>query len=425
MPTRKLSWAHLGIVTAIGLFVLMGGPLTRGASIVDDLKREITARQEKARELAAKKIELQDSITKLDQQERNLVNQIALLESQIAELDIEIKITENQIEETALQIQKLTTEITQRENDIVATKAQISHLMKELYEQDSDNLVYIVFGAQDFSDVFDTIRYTQILEAAVVEELNDLKILREQLLEEKVTQEDKKRELETLQGELLQKQGILENQQDQREYLLNTTRNQETNYAKLLKDIEGQARAIQAEIVELETKLRFAIDPRTLPKDKGILSWPTISGRITQGYGATSQTGFINHAYQFHNGIDIGAIKPGVSGDPIYAAASGTVVGTGNSDAYCRGAAYGKWIAIDHHNGLTTMYAHLATLAVSPGSKIDGGRVIGYMDSTGFSTGTHLHFTAYASQTFVIRKSSVCGPLPYGGSVNPMDYYEL
>jgi murein DD-endopeptidase MepM/ murein hydrolase activator NlpD len=83
-----------------------------------------------------------------------------------------------------------------------------------------------------------------------------------------------------------------------------------------------------------------------------------------------------------HNGIDFGAS----AGTPIRAAADGVVVSAGPLGGY------GNATVIDHGNGLATMYAHQSQIIVSAGQHVSRGQVIGYVGSTGFSTGPHLHF---------------------------------
>ncbi len=85
---------------------------------------------------------------------------------------------------------------------------------------------------------------------------------------------------------------------------------------------------------------------------------------------------------RFHTGIDIGVGY----GTPIHAADSGTVIYA----TWMSG--YGNVIIIDHGNGISTLYAHQSSLAVGMGARVARGQVIGYVGSTGFSTGPHLHF---------------------------------
>ncbi len=108
------------------------------------------------------------------------------------------------------------------------------------------------------------------------------------------------------------------------------------------------------------------------------------------------------------------------------------VRGVGDTDLVCRGASYGKWILVEHPNGLSTLYAHLSLIKVSTGQQVLLGEIIGYSGNTGYSTGPHLHFTVYATQGVQIaqRKSAVCGgsyTMPIAdlkAYLNPMSYLQ-
>jgi murein DD-endopeptidase MepM/ murein hydrolase activator NlpD len=93
----------------------------------------------------------------------------------------------------------------------------------------------------------------------------------------------------------------------------------------------------------------------------------------------------VYHYHSCHTGQDIGAS----SGTPIHAADAGVVLSVGKSRAY------GNVTLIDHGNGLVTMYAHQSRFGVSQGDVVGVGDVIGYVGSTGFSTGPHLHFEVH------------------------------
>lgn len=88
---------------------------------------------------------------------------------------------------------------------------------------------------------------------------------------------------------------------------------------------------------------------------------------------------------RLHGGIDIAA--GGVYGQPIVAADSGTVILAGN-----QGDGYGNYVIIDHGNGYKTLYGHMSSVAAYTGQQVSQGEVIGYVGSTGNSTGPHLHF---------------------------------
>jgi len=111
----------------------------------------------------------------------------------------------------------------------------------------------------------------------------------------------------------------------------------------------------------------------------GSLIWP-VSGPVTSSFGWRIHP--ILGYRKFHTGIDIGAGY----GAPIHAADSGTVIYA----TWMSG--YGNVIIIDHGRGISTLYAHQSSLAVGNGARVSRGQTIGYVGSTGFSTGPHLHF---------------------------------
>lgn len=112
-----------------------------------------------------------------------------------------------------------------------------------------------------------------------------------------------------------------------------------------------------------------------------------LAGDVTSGFGSREQ--FMTDSGQlssgWHPGIDIGA----AFGTPIGAAGAGTVIFAGWNGGY------GNMVEIDHGNGLTSLYAHMESIATSLGQTVSAGQTIGYVGSTGNSTGPHLHFGLY------------------------------
>ena len=104
-----------------------------------------------------------------------------------------------------------------------------------------------------------------------------------------------------------------------------------------------------------------------------------------------------NRGYS-HKGIDI--TGGGIMGATCVAANGGTVIGSNNSCSHnwgksgscgC-GGGYGNYVLISHPGGKTTMYGHLSSVTVSTGQSVKKGQTIGYVGSTGWSTGAHLHY---------------------------------
>ncbi|WP_232495194.1 M23 family metallopeptidase [Novosphingobium kaempferiae] len=108
-----------------------------------------------------------------------------------------------------------------------------------------------------------------------------------------------------------------------------------------------------------------------------------VAGHITSNYGARRHPilGYV----RMHAGIDYGARY----GSPIYAVADGVVTFAG------RHGGHGNYVRLQHAGGLGTGYGHMSRIAVGNGTRVRAGQVIGYVGSTGLSTGPHLHFEAY------------------------------
>ena len=130
--------------------------------------------------------------------------------------------------------------------------------------------------------------------------------------------------------------------------------------------------------------------PETPAVSSGGFIWPLpVSGKITSYFGGrTSPTA---GASSNHQGIDISA----PAGTSIRAAKAGTVV----TASYSSGA--GNYIMINHGGGLFTVYMHCSSLAVSKGQQVSAGTTIGYVGSTGVSTGNHLHFGVSVNGSYV------------------------
>jgi murein DD-endopeptidase MepM/ murein hydrolase activator NlpD len=107
-----------------------------------------------------------------------------------------------------------------------------------------------------------------------------------------------------------------------------------------------------------------------------------------------------------HNGVDFKASV----GTPVKAVLGGIVKGTGNTDDQAGCYSYGRWVLIEHPNGLSSLYAHLSQSRVSQGQSISTGEVLGYSGGqpgvfgSGYSTGPHLHLGLYASQGVEVKQ---------------------
>ncbi len=126
---------------------------------------------------------------------------------------------------------------------------------------------------------------------------------------------------------------------------------------------------------------------------RGGMTQPVEGARQTSGYGMRFHP--ILGYNRFHQGIDFGAAY----GSPIRAVTDGTVASAGPHGGN------GNMVKLNHMGGLSTSYSHLSRIAVSAGSRVLQGEVIGYVGSTGLSTGPHLHFETYRGGVVVNPKT--------------------
>lgn len=125
---------------------------------------------------------------------------------------------------------------------------------------------------------------------------------------------------------------------------------------------------------------------------KGVMQMP-VSGRTTSTYGMRFHP--IAHMMRMHKGIDIGAAY----GTPIHAAMDGVVAMAG------RAGGYGNFVKLAHSGGLATGYGHMSRIAVRSGTRVSRGQIIGYVGSTGLSTGPHLHYEVWRNGAAINPKA--------------------
>ena len=140
---------------------------------------------------------------------------------------------------------------------------------------------------------------------------------------------------------------------------------------QLTNESDAEENAIEQELRSIEA----TSNPGFIPT-----MWAHL-GKINNEFGFRRNP-FGGRAYEFHGGLDI----DGERGDLVAAPANGVIVKAGWQGGY------GNMIEIDHGNGLTTRYGHLSKIDVQNGDTINRGQIIGYIGSTGRSTGPHLHY---------------------------------
>ncbi|MFA5838514.1 MAG: peptidoglycan DD-metalloendopeptidase family protein [Candidatus Paceibacterota bacterium] len=422
---------HIVFLILFFLFIFLNSPFTNASTIVE-LRTKIEDRNTQIQELEKDIKEYQNKLETVGKEKDSLQKAVQLLELSGKKLATDLKITENKISSTDLNIQKLSIEILDKKERIAQNNEALSESVRRMDEFDSSSLLEIVLEYEKMSDFWNIIENLEKFQASVQENLNVLKVLKEDYTNKKSEEEQKKRELANLKSQLSDQKKIVDYNKAEQNKLLAETKNKESNYKTMLDNKKILKDQFEKELLALESELQITIDPNSIPRAKaGILNWPLDSVFITQYFGNTSFSKAGAYNGSGHNGVDFRASV----GTRVKASLGGIVTGTGNTDLYRGCYSYGKWVLVKHENGLSTLYAHLSLIKVVTGESVNEGDIIGYSGNTGYSTGPHLHLTVYATQGVKIVRlgnikkitncsNSIIPVAPLNAYLNPLDYLQ-
>lgn len=402
---------------------------------ISNLEKEIAEYQKQLNVISGQKQTLQSAIRSIDISRRKILSQITL--------------TQNRIAATNLKLDELALKITDKSEAIALDEKAIAQSIRRMQRETETNIIERVFAADTLADGWTTIDQLTNVSRALRANAEGLASDRIVLTDQHAVVEETRAELSKLRRELAAQQGELDANRLEKQRLLNQTTQTESSYQSLIAQKRAQQRAFEQALSALEDSLKVTVNPTTLPSvGKGILAWPYTSAFaatcktkaaalgnsycITQYFGTTP---FSTANPQVYNGAGHNAIDIGMpSGTAVLSALSGTVTGTGNTDAVPGCYSFGKWVLIKHANGISTLYSHLSSISVSPGQSVSTGSVIGYSGMTGYATGPHLHFGVYATQgTQIMTLGQYRGATtpcanarmpvaPKGAYLNPMSY---
>ncbi len=356
---------------------------------------EIDALKTQKSQLSSQKNSIQSTINSLQSQQSD---QIALKNA----LDEKNAVTVKQILNLNEQIE-LHTQLIEQKTEEVDEAQKVADAQLEKYKvrvramEESGRYSYfeVLLGASSIGeflslidDIGDIMRSDKELEEAYRQSVEDLKAVKAEYEQAKAEMEDSKTELEAL--KVQQEKDIAE-----ATAVISTLQSSISSNSSILNELSAQEKAlnadIQAKVAELnkqqeeQKKNDGGSGSGGSTVGTGNLVWPSYCTYITSRQGPRTHP--ITGEYKNHGGTDIGASY----GSAIYAADSGTVVYS--SDGWNGG--WGNYVMIDHGNGMQTLYAHMSSRAVSAGQTVSRGQTIGYVGSTGMSTGPHLHFEMY------------------------------
>jgi murein DD-endopeptidase MepM/ murein hydrolase activator NlpD len=364
---------------------------------IENLTQQIQEKRERLEKLDAEIAAQRKLLSETSGQATTLQSKINSLEAGRKKIITEISATETQIKKAELTINKLDLEITDKQKLVDYHSAGIGQSVRRLNALENKSLVEKFLSSEDFSDFWTELEQNLAIQKTFQNEIDYLLSLSAELRETKDQKNKEKAELAKYKKELGGQADAVAQTKAEQQSILSVTKNKEAEYQKLLKEKESQKKAFEQEVLDIESKIKFLIDPNSFPSAKrGVFSWPVDNIIVTQQFGgsqfAKNNPGIYGRA--FHPGTDFGVSV----GTKVKSIGPGTVKGFGNTDAFPGCYAWGKWLLIEHDNGISSLYAHLSSILVNTGDRVATVDAIALSGNTGISTGPHLHLTLYASQ---------------------------
>ncbi len=382
------------------------------AESVKQLNQQIDEYEEKIKQIDKEIAEQQKLIQNTSLKANEIQAQIQTLTATRNKLKKDISRTQDVIKKSELTIQKLGVEITDKQRKIGQLEEGLSQSLRDIEKESNSNVLEIVFQTGSMSDFFAQLVEIQKFKEKLIDKKYELLNINRELNQQKSEEEKTKEELEKEKKILAGQHETVLSTEKAKSGILAATKGEQAKYEQLLREKQAQKDQFESLVKDIESKIQILIDPDSFPSaKKGILSWPLSSIIVTQHFGgsefAKQNPGIYGRAY--HPGTDFGASV----GTKVMSVSEGTVRDFGNTDAFPGCYAWGKWILVDHDNGLSSLYAHLSSILISRGQKVSAGEVIALSGNTGISTGPHLHLSLYATQGVKVGKYGTYKP---GGS---------
>ena len=407
MKKRKL-WVSIlaGFLALIMVLGLVVGALSTYVSA--ESSAEIQKRLEA---LEKEKDAIDDRIEELEGQLSDNIDDMSEIIAQKDLIDQEVFLLNQQVDNINAQIIETSLLIADKQDELDAAQEYLTQLQEKNKEriramEKNGGLSYwsVIFKANSFVDLLDRLKMIEEIAQADKERLEEMaaaaaavEAAKADLETDKATLEESKKALDVAQAELAAKRA-------EADKLLAELVAIGQEYEDLLEQSEDEQAELALAIAKAEKEYKAAKEaetPKPIYPSGGnttpSTSIPTSSGWITPcSYIAfTSPFGGrihpISGVYKMHYGVDLA----NNTGTPIYAARSGTV-----TTASYNGSA-GYYVSINHGDGFSSIYMHMTHYIVYAGQYVQQGQVIGYMGSTGGSTGPHLHFGISYNGTYV------------------------
>ncbi|ADY57512.1 Peptidase M23 [Syntrophobotulus glycolicus DSM 8271] len=370
------------IALVISLFVFAAPVLPVCADELDDFLQQ-------QQELSQKQNTVQSQLNTLTNGAEKMEKTIDTLKSQISQAEKDLTAKENAYKLAQKNVAVVQQDVEKKTEELEQRQVTLQKRVRAIYENGQVNYLEVIFNSTSISDFISRVEYLGCLVENDQNILGGIRGQQEELKDKKAELTVKLAETEKLKSEAENAKTYLSDRKGKQETALAMNKKQQDDLITQIEKLEADSQALGAKIRQLQ---------KDNPGVKGSIStWPT------PGYWyITSPFGYRTHPItgqnKLHTGCDIGA------------PASAKIVSAGTGEVIFAGwyGAYGNAVIINHGNGLSSLYGHMSSIAIANGAAVSPGQTIGYVGSTGWSTGPHLHFE--------IRQN--------GNPVNPLGYFQ-
>lgn len=411
---NKLKRILCAMLCVCMISIPMAIPTTVSAEdSISDLEQQLQQLEQENQKYQKILDDTKSDIAEKEEYKSALVSKVQVLDEKIAVTREKISSLNDDIKEKQDAYDKGLSEV-EDQFDALANRLRI------LYMSGNATDLEIIFGAKDFSDLIDKMELVKSLANSDKELISEIQTKLDELSTKKKSLEADKKDLETQQASLKSDQDEFNKLISDNDEILKNLYASNSEAQNSLESAALQSDEIEAKISQYyaaqKAAAEHAAQASQSSSSSGSSSGSSSSGSSssgsssvivpsgsgfawpTPGFVSLSSEWFEDREVYNHGGIDIAGA--GIMGTPVVAAADGTVVATNSSCTHnwgksyscgC-GGGYGNYVMISHAGGKMTVYGHLTSLTVSSGQSVSRGQVIGYVGSTGNSTGPHLHY---------------------------------
>lgn len=388
---------------------------------ISDLEQQLQQLEQENEKYQKILDDTKSDIAEKEEYKSALVSKVQVLDEKIAVTREKISSLNDDIKEKQDAYDKGLSEV-EDQFDALANRLRI------LYMSGNATDLEIIFGAKDFSDLIDKMELVKSLANSDKELINEIQTKLDELSTKKESLEADKKDLETQQASLKSDQDEFNKLISDNDEILKNLYASNSEAQNSLESAALQSDEIEAKISQYYAAQKAAAEHAAQASQSSSSSGSSSSSSSSSSSGSSSSgssssgsssvivpsgsgfawptPGFTYLSSEWyedrevynHGGIDIAGA--GIMGTPVVAAADGTVIASNSSCTHnwgksyscgC-GGGYGNYVMISHAGGKMTVYGHLTSLTVSSGQSVSRGQVIGYVGSTGNSTGPHLHY---------------------------------